>query len=105
MFEAINQINENVNSIKLTNYQSYSLLLIFSSPTTELALEYINSSEKLIEATAFLKKMNLINYSPNGYNINNNGKKVLEFNGFIDQNENLLAKGKQLLSVKASALK
>jgi hypothetical protein len=105
MFTILDSINENVNSIKLGMHQAYSLLLIFSSPTPELALEYINSSEKLINATAYLKRMQLIKYNPAGYTINNMGEKVLSYNGFIDDKGNLTQKGKALLNTKNSEIK
>jgi hypothetical protein len=102
MFTILHSINENINSIKLNTHQSYSLLLIYSSPTEELALEYIKSSEKLIAATAYLKEMQLIKYNPSGYKINDAGLKVLIYNGFIDEDGNLTLKGKNLLNTKKS---
>jgi hypothetical protein len=105
MFNILQSINENVNSIKLGAHQAYSLLLIFASPTAEMALEYINASEKLINATAYLKRMQLIKYNPAGYTINNVGEKVLAYNGFIDEKGNLTSKGRELLNTKNSEVK
>lgn len=105
MFNILQTINENVNSIKLGAHQAYSLLLIFSSPTPELALEYINASSKLIDATAYLKRMQLIRYNPSGYTINSVGEKVLAYNGFIDPSGNLTTKGRALLNTKSSEVK
>lgn len=105
MFNILQIINENINSIKLGAHQAYSLLLIFSSPTPQLALEYIYASEKLINATAYLKRMQLIRYNPSGYTINNVGEKVLAYNGFIDQSGNLTTKGRALLNTKSSEVK
>lgn len=104
-FDIIQTINENINSIKLGAHQAYSLLLIFASPTPELALEYINASEKLLNATAYLKRMQLIRYNPAGYTVNTTGEKVLAYNGFIDGQSNLTAKGKSLLNTKNSEVK
>lgn len=105
MFNFLQSIAESVNSIKLSSHQSYALLLIYSTPTPELALEYINGSEKLMSATAYLKRMQLISYSPRGYNTNKNGESVLRYNGFIDDNDNLTSSGRQLLNTKTSEVK
>jgi hypothetical protein len=100
----IRQLSENINNTNLSMSQSYCLLLIYSSPTEDIALEIINQNDKFVVATAYLKRMNLINYSPSGYKINNSGLSVLKFNGYIDDNLNLTSNGKQLLRTNKSII-
>lgn len=89
---------EAIQSPGLSIYQSLALLIIFSSPTPEIASELTEKNQKLIEAVMFLKTNNLIYYSPSGYKINQNGLNKLKYDGYVDESGRLTQKGKTLLN-------
>lgn len=102
--EFIKQLNETLNSINFSQLQFYCLLLIFISPTEEIAMSIVEKNEKFMEAVKLFKENNLINFVPNGYSINKKGISVLEFNGFLE-NGILTDKGKNLLRSNSNYIK
>jgi len=89
---------------KLSSYQSLALLIIKSSPTSELAIDLINKNQKLINAVNFLKTTRLISYNPSGYKCTPHGVRVLVYDGFINDNGTLTDKGKTLLNARSEYL-
>lgn len=89
---------------KLSYYQLFTLLLINSSPTPELAAEIINKNSKLGNAINFLKKTRLISYNPTGYKCTVHGAQVLIYNGLLNDNYSLTPKGKKILNTRSEYL-
>jgi hypothetical protein len=92
------------NDKALSLYQSLALLIINSSPSTELATELINKNLKLINAVNFLKGTRLISYNPSGYKCTPHGIQQLKYNGFVNDNGSLTDKGKKLINTRSEYL-
>lgn len=88
----------------LSLYQSLALLIIHSSPTSELATELINKNLKLINAVNFLKGTRLISYNPSGYKCTPHGTRMLTYNGFLNDNGSLTDKGRKLINTRSEYL-